>query len=80
MRVCMSLKSRELIIEETSVQKIKEEIEMALSDIDWVLWAIFDVFEMKIDVEFDDTEEDFELPVLIRTVQESWKFQVLGIS
>lgn len=80
MRVCMSLKSRELNIDESMSQKIKEDMEMALTDIDGVLRAIFDVFEMKIDVEYDDKEDEFDLPVLIRTVQESWKFQVLWIS
>lgn len=76
----MSIKSRDTMIDETVMLKIKEDMEMALTDIDWVLRAIFDVFEMKIDVEYDDKEDDFDLPVLIRTVQESWKFQVLWIS
>lgn len=62
------------------MQKIKEDIEFALSDIDGVIWAVFDTMDMKIDVEYDEEDDDFDITDLVKTVQEWGKFQVLGIS
>lgn len=81
MRVSLSLKSRYNIKKESNIEKVKQDMEIAIHDIEDVVWAIFDVIEMKIEVEYkDDTDEVFDVTELVRTVQESGKFYVIGIS
>ena len=70
MRLCVLLKSRMILAEESLMQKIKEDIEFALSDIDGVIWAVFDTMDMKIDVEYDEEDDDFDITDLVKTVQE----------
>jgi len=80
MRVCLTVKSRYRFIEDKTAEKAKQEVEFALTDIDFVIRAVFDVYEMKVDVEYDDEDEDFDVQELIRAIQEWGKFQVVGVN
>ena len=61
-------------------QKEVDNLEMSIQDVNGVLRASYDWKTSKVDIEYDDEEEDFDVLDLWRAVQNTWKFQVISIS
>lgn len=61
-------------------QKEADNLEMEIQEVNGVLRASYDWKNSKVDIEYDDGEEDFDVLDLWRAIQNTWKFQVLSVS
>lgn len=60
-------------------KKEVDTIEFAVQDVNGVVWATFDPKTSKVDVEYDDDEDDFDITDIARAIQNTGKFQVVSL-
>ncbi len=60
-------------------KKEVDTVEFAIEDVNGVNWAMYDVKNSKVEVEYEDEDGEFDTWDLARAVQNTWKFTVISL-
>jgi len=61
------------------VKKEVDNVEFAVQDVTWVVWAMYDTKNSKVEVEYEDEDGDFDTSDLARAIQNTGKFTVISL-